>query len=56
MVANLNDLTMVYDYDLVGILHRTQSMSHNHNNLALIELIQVLHDASLIMNKTRKRK
>ena len=53
MVANLNDLTMVYDYDLVGILHRTQSMSYNHDSLSLVKLIQVLHDASLIVGIQR---
>ena len=49
MVANLDHLAMVDDYDLVGILHRAQSMCYYNNRLALIELIQVLHDASLIV-------
>ena len=49
MVANLNHLTLVKDYDLVGILHRAQAMSNYHNRLALIELIQVLHDITLVV-------
>ena len=47
MVANLNHLSLVEDYDLVGIFHRTQAMSYYHNRLALIELIQVLYDITL---------
>ena len=49
MVAYLNHLTLVEDYYLVGIFHRTQAMCHNDNRLALIELIQVLHDITLIV-------
>lgn len=49
MVANLNHLSLVKNYDLVGILYGTQAMSNNHNRLALIELIQVLHDITLIV-------
>ena len=53
MVANLNHLSLIKDYDLVGILHRTQAMRHNHNRLALVELIQVLHDITLIVSIER---
>ena len=53
MVANLNHLSLVKDYDLVGILHRTQAMSNYHNRLALIELIQVLHDITLVVSIER---
>jgi len=53
MIANLNHLSMVDNYDLVGILHRTQSMRHNDHGLALIELIQVLNDASLVVGIER---
>ena len=49
MVAYLNHLTLVEDYDLVGILYGTQAMRHNDNRLALIELIQILHDTPLVV-------
>ena len=53
MVANLNHLSLVDDHDLVGILYGTQAMSNNHNRLALIELIQVFHDITLIVGIKR---
>ena len=53
MVANLNHLSLVKNYDLVGILYGTQAMSNNHNRLALIELIQVFHDITLIVGIKR---
>ena len=53
MVANLNHLSLVEDYDLVSILHRAQAMSNNHNRLALVELIQVLHDITLVVGIKR---
>lgn len=53
MVANLNHLSLIKDHDLVGILHRAQAMSNNHNRLALVELIQVLHDITLVVGIKR---
>ena len=49
MVARLDDLAVVNDDNLVGIPDRAQAVGDDDDGLALIELVEVLHDGPLVV-------
>ena len=46
--ATLHDLALPHHQDLVGVPHRAQSMRGHHHRLAVVEIIQVVHDLRLV--------
>lgn len=53
VVACFNHLSFIQHYNLVGILYRTQSVSHDNYRFSFIELIKMFHDHALIVGVER---